>query len=236
MPSKSIGKEEFEKLVSPLIGLEISHPWRSVGTAIFLELGSLTPNFHTRTGRRLNDSGEACIMIEWDWRVETRTEVAFGSSDSRGTIVRGIATLQGCRVNSITLVGRIPELRMEFSNGNWLRTMIMTGGDPQWSIRLPDGQWLGVAGGRVTLNCEAYEPTEEEKEAVATAEATVARWGIPRLEPAPGNCRDCRFFSYVSDFAILEYGCCTAPGSPFDGRAVHFRSGCPQFQRQLPLD
>ena len=32
------------------------------------------------------------------------------------------------------------------------------------------------------------------------------------------------------DFELLEYGACTAPGGPLDGRVVHVKSGCPSWR------
>jgi hypothetical protein len=189
--------EEFDDLARPLIGLEVSLPWKGYGTAIFLELGTLTPtSYHRRDGSRSHDRGQACIGIEWDWRVETRTEVAY--------------------MTFLSITKGIPELRMAFSNGYRLRTMAMTCGDPRWRIRLPDERWLRAEEGLVHLGLGEAEGLSEEEEAVAaTAEATAARWGTPRLEPAPGNCRECRFFVRLDgDFSLLSYGCCTAQEGP----------------------
>ncbi|WP_035612695.1 DUF3027 domain-containing protein [Haloferula sp. BvORR071] len=229
MAEELVGEEEFEALVRPLIGLEVSLLWKGYGTAIFLELGVLGPP--SRPGGRGN--GEACIAIEEDWRVETQRAVAFGSSDSRGEIAAGIASLQGSLMTAISFAGRIRELLVEFSNGQGLRTMVMTRRDPEWSIRLPDGRWLGVEAGRITLDHgEAKGLSSVETTVSEGADAIAARWGIPRLEPAPGKCRDCRSFVHLDgDFALLDYGCCTATGGPFDGKVVHIRSGCPEFSQ-----
>lgn len=232
MPSRSIDQIEFEKLVQPLIGLEVSLPWKGYGTAIFLELGELTPH-PFRDGSPGPGSGQANIGIEWDWRVETRTEVVYGSSGSRREMTRGIATLQGSRVTALSVTAGIPELRVTFSNGYWLRTMVMRSVEPQWRIRLPDGLWLHVMEGQVVLDRgDQVQGLSEEKEEVAdAADATAARWGKPRLEPAPGNCRDCHSFIYLDgDFALSDYGCCTLQDGPFEGRAVNVGSGCPRFQ------
>lgn len=229
MPSESTGKESLGDILRSLIGLEVSLPWKGYGTAIFLELGALTP---ASNHRRDGSLGEACIGIEWDWRVESETAVAYGSSDSRRKIADGIATLQGTRVTSVQIMKGIPDLRVTFSNGQRLRTMVMRGDDPQWRIRLPDQQWLWAEDGEVHLGPgEAEGLSEEEEEVAAAAAVTATRWGSPRLEPAPGNCRDCRSFVHLDGhFALLDYGCCTAPDGPFEGRAVNASSGCPKFQ------
>ena len=122
MQPGSIAKENSGNFLSPLIGLEVSRPWKGYGTAIFLELGTLTldPDSRLREYHR----GEACIGIEWDWRVESETAVAYGSSDSRGKMAEGIATLQGTRVTSIQVMRGIPELRVTFSNGQRLRSRL----------------------------------------------------------------------------------------------------------------
>ena len=55
--------DEFQALIAPLLGMPISHPWKGYGSAIFLELGALDE-------AKNNSNGEACICVEWDWRVE----------------------------------------------------------------------------------------------------------------------------------------------------------------------
>lgn len=67
MTDSSCSTEEFTKLVKPLEGLVISRPWIGASSSIFLELGELTP-LEWRGRRFLK--GEACISVEWDWRVE----------------------------------------------------------------------------------------------------------------------------------------------------------------------
>src|SRR5438876_852462 len=79
--------EEFQELIQPLLGLTVSLPWKGYGSAIFLELGSLAP---LESQRRHHNKGEACVSVEWDWRVEAEAEVLYGSSNSRPKIEAGI--------------------------------------------------------------------------------------------------------------------------------------------------
>jgi hypothetical protein len=59
--------DEFQALIRPLIGLAVALPWKGYGSAIFLELGRLSPR---DSQRQHYSQGEGCISIEGNWRVE----------------------------------------------------------------------------------------------------------------------------------------------------------------------
>ena len=195
---------------------------------MFFELGKLTQSISPR-GRAL--VGAARICVEWDWRVEATTAVLYGSSNSRPVIANGIAALQGTTVQAVTVDGEIPELVIQFSNGHRLRSMVMVTGDPEWRIKLAEDQWIYAQHGELFIG-EGAEATSTAATEIASARAeqAVARWGMPTTASRQGNCLDCA--SYVpldGDGPMLDYGCCTAALSPFDGKVVASRSGCTEF-------
>jgi hypothetical protein len=221
--------EEIQSLLRSLVGLTVALPWKGYGSAIFLELGRLT----TVTFKRFQqEQGEACIEIEWDWRVEDGARVLYGSSNSRPEIASGISSLQGARIQSLDVTGDVPELVIRFSNGHCLRTMAMLTGDPMWSVRPPGGRWIVVQDGAVGFYDDTSDTPEQEEEGEPFArERKVAdRWGAPQAEPKPGRCADCAWFVHLDgDGYLLDYGVCLSSASPFDGRAVNIDSGCPAF-------
>ncbi len=236
MALRALDEGEFQELVQPLIGLDISHPRRNVGSSVFLELGALTQTFHPRTGRRLNDRGEACIVPFHHWRIETATEVLHGTSGNLPRVLRALEFLRGKKIEAIGFTGGLPELVVKLSGGLFLRTLDMFAGDPAWAIKLPDGHWLAVDAGQLVLE-EGYPwtPSEEDwaerEEEIVAGKTLAKRWGIPRIEPSPGDCSRCHFFARLNaDFALFNYGCCCCVDGPFQGRVIHSRSGCPGFQ------
>lgn len=220
--------EEFREVALPLVGLPVSLPWKGCGMAIFLELGALTaaqrPQHHER--------GQACIAVDWDWRVEGESKVLYGSSSSGPRLEAGLRSLLGARVEALAVEGRVPELVVDFSNGQCLRSMAMVSGDPEWSIHLPDGSSVRVRDSQLVRG-DPEPPHEDEgvvQAAIANARRTAARWGTPIVEPRVGSCADCASFVRIDgEFDLLDYGCCSAPASPFDGRVVSKWSGCPAF-------
>src|SRR5262245_10829694 len=219
--------DEFAKLVQPLVGLTVALPWKGAGSAIFLELGQLTP---VESSRRHHAAGVACISVEWDWRVEHKSSVLYGSSNTGPRIERGIAGLQGVTIESVSVAGKLPEVIVSFSNGQVLRSMVMDTGDPQWSIRLLDGRYVFARGGEVLLGEGSSGISEEEEKVFALAESTAARWGTPLDEPTRGQCRRCAWFVLIDgEGHLLDYGVCTSSESMFDGKAVHCTSGCPAY-------
>ena len=136
----------FQRLTAPLVGLPVTRPWRGYGSALFLELGPLK---RVRITRRAGHSlkGLASVMIEWGWRVERPRSVEFGSWSLDRRIDSGIRSLQRAKVESVQLDGRLPELSLGLSGGRWLRSFMISGGQPRWALFLPDGSWLCVQRG-----------------------------------------------------------------------------------------
>lgn len=219
--------DPVQALVQPLVGLTVSLPWKGYGSAIFFELGELKP---LKSQRQHHNVGEACISVEWDWRVESEATVLYGSSNSGPEIEEGILSLQGTTVQTLSVVGRVPELLVRFSNGHCLRSMVMVTGSPEWSIKLHDGRWVSARSGDVLIGDGQSATSEEENVIFEWAERTAARWGDPSAEPRGGSCSNCSSFVRLDGNGhLLDYGVCTEPSSPFDGRAVSRRSGCPSF-------
>jgi hypothetical protein len=168
--------------------MTVSLPWKGYGSAIFLELGQLAP----LQTRRRHERGETCTSFEWDWRVEETETVLYGSSNSRPKIEKGISSLKGTNIKQISVVGSVPELVLDFSNGQTLKSMVMVSGDPQWHIRLPNETWISSESGRLYVgDGGASGTTAEEAAMFDRAEAIAQRWGIPVSEPMSGNCVDC---------------------------------------------
>ncbi len=238
MPPRPLDEEEFKELVQPLIGLEISRPWKGYGTTIFLELGALTTKSYRRRDGSLHDSkrGEAGIAPYYDWRIESSTEILHGASGNLPGILKALELLRGKKIEAIGFTSGLPELQVKLSDGLCLRTLGMFAGDPAWAIRLPDGRWLAVDAGQVVVeksypSAAGSEAKAKRKEAPIATETLEERWGVPRIEPAPGNCDKCHFFVHLdSDFNLYDHGCCCCAEGPFEGQVVNIRSGCPQFR------
>ncbi|HEX4499412.1 MAG TPA: DUF3027 domain-containing protein [Thermoanaerobaculia bacterium] len=219
---------DFEVLVHPLLGMTVSLARKSYGTTIYLELGRLRP---PSTPYLCYGDGDVTIGVDWDWRVEEGDAILYGSSDTTPVIKDGIESLTGTVIESLAITGEVPELSVGFSNGQRLQSMVMTSGDPQWSIRLPNGAWLFAQDGMLVVGDGSNELSAEERATFDFAKATARRWGAPVAEPKKGTCVNCR--SYVrlnGEGHLLDFGVCTDSSSPFDGRAVRGSSGCPMFR------
>lgn len=225
MTDLAIPADDLDGYLRPLLGLPVSLPWQGVGSAIFLELGALSP---PREGLKM-EKGEGGIGVEWDWRLEVGPRVAFGSSCSRPKILRGIEGLRGTKVAEISVFGAIPELEVRFSDRSVLRTTVMVDGDPEWSLRLPRGEYVYARDGRLFVGTGDSGRARDEA-SLDDGKTTARRWGQPVMEPRAGSCKDCRSFVPLDgEGYLIEYGACTSPEGPFDGRIVKHSSGCPSF-------
>ena len=209
------------------MGLVVARPWQGYGSVLFLELGDLSTVHY---GAKTLSRGQVGLCIEWDWRVEDSKAVLFGSSNSRPEIERGIASLKDTTVVSIGIVGKIPELTVEFSNGHILRSMVMTTGSPQWHIRIGAGEYIWPKGISVFSGDSEEEVSEREILALDIANTTVERWNITERTSPKGSCKNCRSFTYLDGSgALLDYGVCTSEHSDFDRNIVSLNSGCEAF-------
>lgn len=142
MATTRISSEEFNSLVAPLIGLSVTRPWRGYGSAVFLELGRLR---RVRSERGLK--GRATVMVDWSWRVEGQRSVMFGSWSGEKKMSRGVEDLKGARVETVSLLGALPELRVQLDRGRTLQAFTTVEGQPEWCVFLEDGSWLSVSRG-----------------------------------------------------------------------------------------
>lgn len=215
------------EFTTALAGLRVSRPWKGYGSAIFLELGELS---EMRSFRGGSVTGQACISIEWDWRLELGSSVVAGSSDSGPAVHESLKLLRDAIITSIDIAGDVPEILVRLSTGHLVRSMAMLQGDPHWSVRIERDRWLYVKNGELVVGNGTEVRSDIENEAFVLAESAASRWGVPTSAPQLGECKDCRFFVSLDGTGhLLDYGCCTSSQSPLDGRAVYYKSGCAAF-------
>jgi len=144
---------DFASFADPLIGLPLSRIWQGCGSAIFLEFGRVQPR-----RRRDGSRGEWTLMIEWSWRIEGKRRVWCGSWSDGARWPRAFARLEGAKVTSISLYGRLPEIDLKLSNGLHVMSMVTVEGDPDWAlVKRDDGgsTSVSVRAGRLRLDAKA---------------------------------------------------------------------------------
>ena len=220
--------DEFRQKVSVLIGMPVSRPWKGYGSTIFLDLALLSAAHDGKT-----EKSEACISIDWDWRLEDDRMIICGSSNSGPKITACLSAIERLTISAVALEGSPHELVVTFSNGVRLRSMAMVSGYPQWMISLPGDYWVSCEEGSLVSSngTDADGMTPDEQAVCDHAQVTAERWGKPVKEPMAGFCMDCLFHVRLDgNFALLDYGVCSAPDSRLDGLATNMKSGCPAFR------
>lgn len=130
-----VSSEEAKEFIAPFIGKLVSRVWQGNGSAIFLEIGELTEN-----------KGELTIMIEWSWRVESLTQILFGSFSELSDFPRFLKQLSGLAVNNISFQSRLPEVIVELSDNTWVCSFSTVEGDPEWALITPGKTLLSSKG------------------------------------------------------------------------------------------
>jgi hypothetical protein len=154
MPSTDFG--EFR---DALAGLVISHIWRGYGSALFIEFGELTPSKHIRRdGARGNPKGRMGLMLDCDWRIERGLSIVCGSGGDDADWKATFDSLKDAKVADASLVGRLAEICIELTSGDFLVSFTSAEGDPQWALadrRDPErSRWLSVRGGLLQTEIE----------------------------------------------------------------------------------
>ncbi len=220
---------EANLLLHQVLNMPVSLPWKGYGSAIFLELGTLAP---LERPRQRHQKGDATFYIGWDWRVEEGAKVVYGSSNSRPQIVDGISTLIGTSIKTIAIQGQVPELFIEFSNGQRLISAAMCTDVSEWNVRLPGSRWIDCSYGIVYVGNgdNALGLTPEEESESENIRITAERWGVPVSGERAGHCNSCRAMVRIDgDHFFLDYGVCSSRDSPYDGRVVNMKSSCPAY-------
>ncbi|HMW17907.1 MAG TPA: hypothetical protein PKN13_11795 [Accumulibacter sp.] len=119
--------------LNSLVGLPVSHVWFGHGSALFLELGPLSES-RLQDGSLANPKGSVTVMADFGWRIEKPRSIACGSGDSKARCTAVARKLVGAMIADAQVVGRIPELYLEFSSGLWLQTFSHYQGQPTWTI------------------------------------------------------------------------------------------------------
>jgi hypothetical protein len=143
-------QNEFELFSAPLIGLPISRVWQGFGSAIFLEFGRVQPR-RRPDGSPGSPHGEWTLMIEWSWRIEGKRRIWCGSWSDGARWPRAFRRIEGAKVVSVCLYGRLPEIELKCSNGLRVLSMMTAEGDPAWALTRNDERSAYVRAGQLHL-------------------------------------------------------------------------------------
>lgn len=134
-------------------GLPVSHVWRGHGSALFVELGRLSPTTR-RDGSSGQAEGQVSVMIEWSWRIEDERSIVCGSWSDDALWEPTFARLLGQRVNDIGTFGRLPEIQLHLSGGMYVASFMTAEGDPEWTLFDKRGPKIIAAGCRSGIVAE----------------------------------------------------------------------------------
>lgn len=124
----------FERIATDVAGLPVSDLWRGYGSAVFLELGTLSPGYVRSDGSPGNVRGEFTIRVEWSWRIENLKEIVCGSWSEEALWEPAFDFIRRSQVTSLTLSGRMPEIHLTLSR-DWHFVSVTTAeGKPQCSM------------------------------------------------------------------------------------------------------
>lgn len=132
-----------------LVSQPISTVWRGHGSALFLELGQLSPRTR-RDGTPSQGCCEFTVMIEWSWRIENENAILCGSWSDEGEWETYFQSLVGRSVEDISLSGRLPELSVSLCGNRHVSSFMTSDGQPAWAILdRKAGRTLHVEDGRI---------------------------------------------------------------------------------------
>jgi hypothetical protein len=151
----------FLEFTHALVGMQVSRIWQGYGSAIFIEFGKLQPR-RKRDGQPGSPRGEWTLFIQWSWRIEGKRRIWCGSWSDGERWPRAFERLQGAKVASVALQGRLPEIILGFDKGLHLVSMMTAEGDPSWRLsNRQDGNSTSVrvVAGRLVFDKEFADQT-----------------------------------------------------------------------------
>lgn len=151
--------EAFQSFASTLVGLPVSHVWRGYGSAIFIEIGNLTPRVR-RDGSPGNPEGVVSLGVEWSWRIEDQIAIRCGSWSEEDLWEPALDTLRGARIARCELFGALPEVVITTETGIRFLSFSTTDGQPQWHLvdrQEEAARWFTVRDGQLHLG-DGTEP------------------------------------------------------------------------------
>lgn len=141
----------IEHVRSAVRRLTVSHVWRGHGSALFVELGALTPSTR-RDGTSGEPNGEIGLMIEWSWRVEDAHSIMCGSWSDEDLLPPTFGRLLGRSVVDLSTFGRLPEVILSLSGDLHVVSFMTADGDPAWALfdrRGPAQITIGCRSGKI---------------------------------------------------------------------------------------
>ncbi len=147
---------DFSELCRAAVGMTVSYVWRGYGSALFLELGQLTPTMRS-SGEAGAPDGEISIMIEWGWRIEQGVTIQCGCWSDEALWQPSFAGLVGHKVTEVTIFGVLPEITLWLESDLRVSSFMVAEGDPVWVIfdrRNPPLRWYASRSGRITMEID----------------------------------------------------------------------------------
>ncbi|WP_157133094.1 hypothetical protein [Roseobacter sp. SK209-2-6] len=117
-----------------MVGTSLSHIWMGQGSALFLEFGNLSHTGQRLGGSFKNPRGVWGVMIEWSWRIDGKKSIICGSWSDEEDWQRGFSVIGGQSVSGISLLGKLPEIQIDFANGASCTSFMTEKGQPSWAI------------------------------------------------------------------------------------------------------
>jgi hypothetical protein len=145
--------EAFETFCATLIGEPISHVWRGYGSAMFLEIGALSPR-RRRDGTPGHPEGEVSLGVEWSWRIEDDRSIICGSWSEEELWEPAFDLLRNKGIAQCALFGSLPEVVITTVDGVRFVSFSTTDGQPQWHLvdrRHGPARWFTVRNGQLHL-------------------------------------------------------------------------------------
>jgi len=169
------------------------------------------------------------------WRILRGPESLAGYYDDESIIGRALEEIVGLPLRSIEIPGETSDTRLNFGQGLSLDFLEQSSKEPNWRVHAPG--WFGEIGPGRSWDQDPDSPgLDPVEEWIARhTEACAERWAavLPPIHEIH-RCAECRFyFPLQGQFHFWDFGLCTGPLSPFDGRVVERDRGCPAFEGDL---
>ena len=221
--------------LKPMLNLECSQARLGYGGILIIDLGDLIKYDHG-----------TLFYGKWQvrsysgmWRIYETSNLVSGAYDDEPILEAAINLLLNRQLISVELSEHSSDARLRFSDSLFVEFMEASSKEDNWEVIGPQvhisfgpGPTPRVSGG------DEANPglTPEEARICDHADECAKRWEqiIPPQASVERSCRRCAYYMpLLGMWYFWDFGLCTNPSSPFDGKVANVGTGCTEYAAEF---
>lgn len=227
--------------LKPILNLACAQAKLGYGGVLHIDLGDLVEHYHPKLKRKFHGIWQV-RSHSGTWRIYNNLGLVAGDYDDEPVLEAAIGQLANHRLLAVELSDCSSDTRLRFSDSLFVDFLEASSTEVNWETIGPGVQISFGPGPNPTFSRpDEVRPglTLEEIQLNAHADKCAKRWK-PVVPPEAADKQSCSRCAYYMPLRGLwyfwDYGLCTNPASPFDGKVTNVGTGCAKYAAELEDD